>query len=176
MFNARQEKEQTIEPRRWNRRENGFARGEFFAEGDGQFRGYGPLIPVLRTGDRKPGLAQEREKSGAAVARAMVIHDVVIGPQHPKSGHSEKQNSARFQQSVSAGEGASRIFQMLENIQHEQQVVTLAGLETAIEWSDVNFGGIRAGGIDEMGVGLDAFDVAKLGQAGEKQSVTTTNV
>jgi len=106
----------------------------------------------------------------------MVIHDVVIGPQHPKSGHSEKQSSTRFQQSVSAGEGTGRIFQMLENIKHEQQLVRLAGLETAIEGSDVNFGGIRAGGIDKMGVGLDAFDVAKLSQAGKKQSVTTTNV
>ena len=171
-----EKKKQPIEGMTWNVRERRFLGKKFFAKSDGPFRGNGPLIPVLRIGDRESGLLQQRKKCSAAVARAMVIHDVVIGPQHAKSGHSEKQSSAGFQQGVSAGQGASRIFKVLENVEHEQQVVAFGGLKAGVKRNDVNFGGVRAQRINEMGVWFDAFDIAELHEARKEQGIAATDV
>jgi hypothetical protein len=68
------------------------------------------------------------------------------------------------------------IFQMLQNIQHENKRETLTGLEALVERTEVNPRAMRAGIADQVPGRLDSFHLSELGQLVKEQAVTAAHV
>ena len=65
---------------------------------------------------------------------------------------------------------------MFEDVEQEKQRVLFAGLKGIVERTDVNFGEMRIGGIDDVAVGFDAFDVAEFSKGVKEERVAAAYI
>src|SRR5579863_1469631 len=65
---------------------------------------------------------------------------------------------------------------MFEDVQHQDKRILLAGLESLIEWADMDAVAIRVVRADHIGGHFDPLNVAELRQFAEKQSISATDV
>ena len=68
----------------------------------------------------------------------MMVDDIVICPKNLERGNSQQKNSIVSQQTVDGVERFLRIVEMLEDIEHENQVVAFARPELPVELERVN--------------------------------------
>ena len=148
----------------------------FFDDALGKFYGEGPLKPVGGDFDFEAGLLKQRKERGFAVAGDVVVDDVVIGPDEVEGGDSDDESAAGLEERDATAKCDRGIGDVFEDIEEQEKRILFAGLEGIVERADMNFLEMRIGGIDDVAVGFDAFDIAEFGERVEEERVAAANV
>lgn len=148
----------------------------FFDDALGKFYREGPLKPVGGGFDFQAGLLKQRKERGFAVAGDVVVDDVVIGPDEVEGGDSDDESASGLEKRDATAEGVGGIGDVFEDIEEQEKRILFAGLEGIVERADMNFLEMRIGGIDDVAVSFDAFDVAEFGEGVEEERVAAADV
>ena len=135
-----------------------------------------PMEPVSRFQHFESRLANQWKKSSFGVTGEVMVDGVVIGPHQFVRRDRENQIPIILQKRGHPMQRRLRILQVFQDIEHEDNVIAFARLKGCVKWAEGNsFAmGIVLG--NQVPVGLQTFDTAKVGELIEEQSVPTSDV
>ncbi len=112
----------------------------------------------------------------APVAHMMMVDRVVVGPENLERRNRQQKRPRGPEQRVSMVQCFTRIIQMLENVQHQDERIRRGRTKITVEWSDADSRAMRALRIYQPFVGFNAFHLAEFRKPIEKQTITTSHV
>src|SRR4029077_12711997 len=109
-------------------------------------------------------------------ANIVVVELIVTRPEHRECGHGEKNLSARLQELRGPPQGLDGVGKVLEDVEHQDQPVFLAGIEAFVERVQADAAGPGAIGPNSRRIHLNAFDRTETGEHSEEETVSASDV
>lgn len=147
-----------------------------FLQPDQQFDRTGPVEEVLQCQQIDSGNAGQSSEGLAVIADVVVVDIIVRGPQGIESRDCDQDASLGTQQAASVFESSCGIRQMLQHVQHQDQIKSPCRLKIGIKRLAVDSLAVRTVRGQRCLVGFNTEYPAKSGEAGEQQPVTTADV
>ena len=118
----------------------------------------------------------DREETGLRVASKVPVQLVVVGPEQLKRRHRKQQPPVRGEQIVDVAERAPRILDVLEHVEHDDEIVTPTRRKRVVERTDLDPLAPRRLIGHDAGVGLDAFDLPELAEKRKQHAIAAADV
>ena len=149
LFQPRKRIEHTIEHRCWHpwrRRSQAHERLDKVEEA---LHRVGPVKEVACRIDAQPGSAGNIAERLLIESCDVLINDIVISPESRKCGHSSDERTCRREETERTHQGCYRILDVLEDVEHQNNIVLANTPKLIIEWLYMNARTIRAVGTDQ---------------------------
>lgn len=91
-----------------------------------------------------------------------MIENIMICPKNTKCGNRDDDVTTWDKKTRGVRKRGSRIAEMFQDVQHQDEVVNLAGLESRIKWRDMDPVAVWALRIDKFGGRLESLDFTEL--------------